>query len=120
MNKLKTFPYFGRAGEALPADAENALVCRAWHVGHDYASGLLEHVHVFAEAPDISEEARHAAARAVLEGFVVPLLPLIADALALLGDDARTGLVSGLLDDLAHGAAHALDLMSDERGTHGR
>lgn len=120
MKTQTTNPATGLAGGALPPDGANPLVYRAWHVGRDYAHGLFEHVHAFAEAPDTSEEARHAAARAVLEGFAAPLLPLIADALALLGDDGRAGLVSGLLDDLAHGAGHALDLMSDERGTHDR
>lgn len=113
-----TFPNNGQDATALPAEF-NSVTEWANAAGKEHARELLECV-VFFQGRDSDIEIAQRAGRAVLHGFITPLLPLLADALVLLGDDASAGLVSGLLDDLAHGAGHALDLMGDERGTHGR
>jgi hypothetical protein len=106
----KTNPITGLAGEALPAEMACDALTWARRAGEEHARELLECVCFFQEQPGDSPEAKQAAGRAVLEGFAAPLLPLLADALARLGSSD----LACLLDDLSHGAAHALDLMGRE------
>lgn len=107
----KTNPQTGLAGTALPAEYQS-LTEWARAAGEAHACELLACV-VFFQGQEVTVEQQSEAGRAVLCGFISPLLPLLTEALALFGDDARAGLLSGLLEDLAHGAALVLEQMDD-------
>ena len=109
MNKT-TFPQNGREAPGLPAEFKS-LTEWAETAGRGHARELLAALVFFANHvadPFIQEEVSHA----FLSGFLAPLLPVLADSLALF--PAGTGVVETLIDGLAHGAAMALDDMGGE------
>lgn len=104
-----TFPQNGQAATGLPFDSALRGATPAFHDGQDLALELLTYVATVQTLPDYSELQRQNMGRAALCGFLLPLLPLMAEALELFADDARAGLLAGLIEDVAHGAALALD-----------
>ncbi|OWY37655.1 hypothetical protein CEK28_15605 [Xenophilus sp. AP218F] len=82
----------------------------AYHDGRDYALELLAYVATVQGMQGYSAEQQSNMARAALCGFLAPLLPVIADSLALFARDHQFGLLSELVADLAEGAPLALDM----------
>lgn len=98
----------------LPFDSDMPGAVAAFHDGRDYALELLAYVVTVQGLQGYTVEQQANMARAALCGFLVPLLPTLADALGLLGDthQQHTRPLAALVDDLADGAALALDLAS--------
>lgn len=111
MTTKTTNPLTGLAGRALPFDIAAPGAADAFHDGSALAAELLVLLVRVESLGNWPEQDRQNMTRAALCGFLSPLLPLVADALELFNDDDRAGLLSGLIDDIAYGAAHALDLM---------
>lgn len=117
MKTLTTFPKTGQEAPGLPFDMAAPGAADAFNDGRALAAELLVFLVRVESLGHWPEQDRQNMARAAVCGFLSPLLPLVADALELFNDDHRAGLVSGLIADIAHGAAHALDLMGGKGST---
>lgn len=104
-----------RAGEApgLPFDLAMCGAAAAFYDGRDYAIALLGYVATVQTLPGYTSQQQDNMGRAALCGFLAPLLPVVADALALFGQDAHGGQLVGLIDDLAHGVPLVLDMAKE-------
>lgn len=100
-----TFPQNGQEATGLPGGMRS-LIEWAEHCGREHARELLGAV-VFFQGRGQYPCQQDEAGRAVLAGFLAPLLPALSDALALFPVDA--GVVELLIEDLGHGAAMILD-----------
>ncbi len=115
MTLQTTFPKNGREASGLSA-ADAAALQMAEKAGADIAVSLLQQV-AMARATATTAEGQERAGQAVLTAFLQPLLPLIADALELFGSDTTGSLLVGLIEDVANGAAMALDGLEVEHGS---
>ena len=115
MTLQTTFPKNGREAPGLPA-ADAAVLKMAEKAGAAIAVSLLQQV-TMARATATTAEGQELAGQAVLAAFLQPLLPLIADALELFGSDTTGSLLGGLIEDVANGAAMALDGLEVEHGS---
>lgn len=100
-------------GTGLPFSSDLPGAVAAFHDGHDYAIALLGYVATVQTLPGYTNQQQDNMGRAALCGFLAPLLPVVADALALFGQDAHGGRLAGLIDDLAHGAPLVLDMAKE-------
>ncbi|WP_028536265.1 hypothetical protein [Paludibacterium yongneupense] len=107
MNKIITFPLNGREAPGLPAEFKSVTEW-AEKAGCEHARELLGAL-VFFQERDEDPRKQEEAARAFLSGFLAPMLPVLADSLALF--PAGAGVVETLIDGLVHGAAMALESM---------
>ncbi|KIA80311.1 hypothetical protein QR66_10870 [Chromobacterium piscinae] len=95
---------------SLPFSSALPGAVAAYHDGRDYALELLAYVATVQALQGYSTEQQSNMARAALCGFLSPLLPILADSLALFARDHQPGLLAGLVADLAEGAPLALDM----------
>jgi len=112
-----TNPQTGLAGGALPFDTTDPDVLVTFYDGRSFARELLAYLVRLDGLSAWPVESRQAMQHAALCGFLSPLLPLLAESLALFGGDVSSGQGSSLFDDLIHGAGLALERMDYEGET---